>query len=227
MAEVGIVLHQIDFGDPRPNSNFKGELWTPADGWAASWSDRWAASILNPQLRHTYYPAPHGGFVLAPAGLKLFCMYSSDGNSMNKVCDPLYGDGVKCIPGCLSPETRGQFCEDYHDGRMFSWTDCAFSPSHLADALRRQIENEPLRGRNNEAVIDMRSVSLPHQIEAFVIQVGPHGGGAAWRGSEQEAIMVAAHDRFVAQYFEGDYAAAPPLLLLDLESGGDAPFTPL
>jgi len=209
LSEAGVLLRQFDSLD----GHDKPWIPCPRDGlesWCFKFSDRWAASIVSPKARHLYYGTQGvGGLVLAPTA-KLFCAYPEDGDSMGKVCDPLGGDGISCIPGCYPP---GQQCPEVHH----AWS-CSFPPTHLKEALQAQEDRIGFLSRNNELVIDTSSIvsSLPHAIEGFFIAVGAGG-------PERSTVQVA-HRAFLAAY-RLDEAHAPPLVLLDLDSGGNLPFS--
>ena len=72
--------------------------------------------------------------------------------------------------------------------------------------------------RNNELVIDISSIesNLPDAIEGFFIAVGS--------GGHERSTVIGAHQAFLAAY-RLDEAHAPPLVLLDLDSGGNLPFS--
>ena len=74
--------------------------------------------------------------------------------------------------------------------------DCYFPPSNLADALEHHASSNRNHARNNEVVIDLRSV-LPRLaegvIEAFFIQPA---------GAERHAeAMVRAYNRFLNAFY--------------------------
>jgi hypothetical protein len=143
------------------------------------------------------------------AQVTLWCACPEDCNSQSKVCDTLYGDGESCIPGCFPP---GQQCVP--GGR--SW-ECSFPPHQLADALRAQQASPSMSGRNNEMVIDVRSVvrHLPYSVEAFF-----------FLSSMPDASSVrAARDKFVRVHRLAA-EVAPPLVRVSFENAitGDAPF---
>ena len=210
LAEAGVLLRQFDTLDD------KNHPWLPCpkdgpDNWCFQFSDRWAVSVVSPRAKHLYYGTNgKGGLVLAPTA-KLFCAYPEDGNSMAKVCHPLGGDGVRCIPGCYP---KGQWCPELHH----AWS-CSFPPTHLKEALQAQEGRIDFRMRNNELVVDLSSVSanLPSAIEGFFYFPG---SGAAERAKAAEARQA-----FLGMYGLTE-ADGPPLLLVDLsDGGGDAPFS--
>ena len=151
-----------------------------------------------------------GGLVISPS-VDVLCAYPEDGNSMNKVCEPLGGDGVTCIPGCSG---RGETCEEVgHD-----WA-CSFGGANrLRDALRAQQARGSYRARNNEIVIGIRSIAsqLPHVIQAFFY--------VPFAEEAEIARARQAHAAFLAE-FGMSREEGPPLLTLDLRLGaGQAPF---
>lgn len=129
---------------------------------------------------------------------------------MAKVCTPLGGDGQRCIPGC-SPAAQSCTSVDA------AW-QCSFPPSRLKDALVAQQRDHTARARNNEMVVDMRSVTrhLPYSVEAFFFVPSS--------GSEQQGVVRWARDRFLKDYHMTD-ATGPPLVMMDLEGGSTQPFT--
>ena len=108
-----------------------GSPWLPCPKtrWCGKFGDRWATSIVNADIRKLYYTETPG-FVLATTA-QAFCAYGRDGNSMARLCSPLFGDGETCIPGC-SP--KGKQCND-PDG---DW-ECSYPAHELQDALEYQI----------------------------------------------------------------------------------------
>jgi len=183
---------------------------TGNNNWCHSFSDRWATSIISPKARMMYYGVEGiGGFVLAPTA-KLFCAYPEDGNSMAKVCHPLGGDGVTCIPGCYP---WGRQCPDVgHD-----WS-CSFPPNQLREALTAQEHRADYLHRNNELIIDMQSIEehLPYAIIGFFYN--------ARSGSSERSRVKLVRSSFLAHYSLGS-DEGPPLLVLDLPNGGRRPFT--
>lgn len=129
----------------------------------------------------------------------------------NKVCDPLGGDGVRCIPGCYP---HGEQCAEMHRDWLCSWP-----PSQLRDALEAQRMRPGGLNKNNEMVVDTRSVvnGLPASIEAFFIT----------RGSSalEYNKVLRAHEAFLREYPSIPASMQPPLLELDLRDGGKTPFT--
>ena len=132
---------------------------------------------------------------------------AADGNSMSKRCTKLGGDGI-CIPGC-SP--AGQDC----DAVRRTW-DCSYPPSQLQKALQAQRANPDYRKKNNEMVVDVRSVTrhLPNSIEAFFFM---RSGDETMKRNARLAYSA-----FLAEYPRSSVA----LLQLDLESPS-APFSVL
>jgi len=133
-----------------------------------------------------------------------------DGNSMAKVCHPLGGDGVTCIPGCYP---WGRQCPDVgHD-----WS-CSFPPNQLREALTAQEHRADYLHRNNELIIDMQSIEehLPYAIIGFFYN--------ARSGSSERSRVKLVRSSFLAHYSLGS-DEGPPLLVLDLPNGGRRPFT--
>ena len=132
---------------------------------------------------------------------------------MNRVCEPLGGDGSTCIPGC-SPV--GEQCQEIgHD-----WS-CSFGGADmLRAALQAQQDREGYRARNNEIVLEGASVfaHLPASIEGIFYMVG------ADTARQLKAREV--HTAFLEAYgLRSDDAAAPLLLQLDLSPGISQPFS--
>ena len=216
IAQAGVLVRQFDTLDnpARP--------WRPcplkgSNSWCAKFSDRWATSIISNDARVMYFETDAnrargssgvGGMVLSP-DVQIYCAYANDGNSMdpNKVCTPLGGDGT-CIPGCYS---RGEWCNEVRR----EWL-CSYPPSQLEDALDAHIR----RGgeNNNEIVVATSSVvaNLPSAIMAFFfLKEGP--------AMERERV-VGLHRAFLREYPRLPARLRPPLLELDLLTGGRAPF---
>ena len=127
-----------------------------------------------------------------------------------KTCAQLHGDGDRCIPGCSS---RASSCDPLDAGSESY--GCSFRPEHLREALFSQGSSEAALARNNEMVVDMRSVEsqLPRSIEAFfyVSSMGP---------SEREQVRRV-RERFLAEHkLDGRAPGSPPLLRLDFRSAG-------
>jgi hypothetical protein len=132
-----------------------------------------------------------------------------DGNSMDKICNPLGGDGATCIPGCYP---AGQQCPDVRH----EWS-CSFPPTHLREAL--QAQELRFLARNNEMVVDLRSVerNLPDAIAGFFY--------CARSGTSEIQRVQKARADFLAHYGLSS-ERGPPLLVLDLSlAGGVRPFT--
>ena len=201
------MLRQFDRLDDRESP------WLPCpqegpDNWCRDLADRWAASIVNTRARHTYL-SNKGGLILSPHSTRLFCACPEDCNSMNprKVCKTLGGDD-RCIPGCYP---KGTQCQEFSGGRTYM---CSYAPDFLKDALEAQQSRESYRGRNNEMVVDLRSVipRLPHSIEAFFY--------VSSGGDEEMALAREVQQKF-ASHFGLSRAFAPPLLRLNFESTGE------
>lgn len=207
LEEAGVLVRQFDTLD----DSDKPWLPCPQDGpnnWCRSFADRWATSIINAGARSLYYGHNKGGLVIAPS-VDLFCAYPEDGNSMDgsKVCSPLGGDGVSCIPGCYP---QGKTCPEM--GHTWS---CSFPPSHLREALQAQQDRADFKARNNEIVVDLRSVleQLPDSIQGFFAMGG------------DDLLARDARDKFLDEYGLAE-ADGPPLLRLDLDNGDDSsPFS--
>ena len=140
-----------------------------------------------------------------------WCMHADpeDGNSMDKICNPLGGDGATCIPGCYP---AGQQCPDVRH----EWS-CSFPPTHLREAL--QAQELRFLARNNEMVVDLRSVerNLPDAIAGFFY--------CARSGTSEIQRVQRARADFLA-YYGLSSERGPPLLVLDLSlAGGVRPFT--
>jgi hypothetical protein len=129
-----------------------------------------------------------------------------------KICTPLGGDGVNCIPGCYSV---GRQCADMQR----DWL-CSYPPSQLSEALLAQTRREGGLSRNNEIVVDTRSMvaSLPDSVLAFFIVKGSPA-------YERDKVLQA-HDAFLREYPRLPVLMRPPLLSLDLNHDGLTPFSP-
>ena len=218
LADAGVMVHEFDTTEDHDRP------WLPCpehgyNNWCHRFSDRWATSILNPQQHVTYFAwggasSPRtgvGGVVLSPRTTEVFCAYPVDGNSMSeqKVCTPLGGDD-RCIPGCYP---RGQQCQEVGH----TWT-CSYPPSMLKEALEAQLSRADYVAKNNEIVVDTRSItsSLPGSIEAFFLVPNSFG--------EERARVVDAWRAFRRIYGLVDESTIPPLLLFDVRRPGQ-PFS--
>lgn len=207
IAASGVLLRQFDRLDD------KNRPWLPCplkgpDNWCASLSDRWASSIVNTQARHLYL-SDKGGVVVDAESVRMLCACAEDCNSQSKVCDTLYGD-ESCIPGCSPPDKQ---C---FAGRAY---DCSFPPTQLKEALLAQQSRDSYKNRNNEMVLDTRSVvaGMPNSIDGFFYLSTKPGGAEYMRGVQR---------KFAATY--GLSAErTPPLMELEFTGGaisGDQPF---
>ena len=150
-------------------------------------------------MRYLYYKLI-GGFVLNPKTTRLFCAYSSDGDSQSKICPSLHGD-AHCIPGCYPP---GHSCIDV--GHEY---ECSFPPANLREALHAQLARQSRDKTHNELVVDLRSVTpqLPDSIEAMFY--------LTTSSDEEIARMRRTHADFLSTYPESNVK----LLVLDLDGG--------
>ena len=124
-----------------------------------------------------------------------------------------YGDD-ECIPGCFPPAKQ---CSP--GGKAY---ECSYPPDQLAAALAAQEASSSFAGRNNEMVLDTRSVvhGLPNTVEGFFFLSTMADGEASMRSVQQ---------RFAAAYHL-TAESAPPLVRLSFGGkggfiDGDAPFT--
>lgn len=196
-----------------------GQPWLPclSGSWCGNLRDRWAASVVNAQVRALYYSSSSmGGLVFAPRHIRLLCAYSEDGDSLNpsKVCDTVGGDrplGSGCIPGCAP---RGAQCHE-----LSRLTSCSFPPDRLDAALQGQLRLSRERNgwRNNEVVLDMLDLvpRLPQAIAGFFYMSGS--------SEHDRQEMRRHHAAFVAKY-GFPTQMNPPLMELDLESNTAQPF---
>ena len=130
---------------------------------------------------------------------------------MSKNCRPLGGNGDSCIRDAAP---NGQQCQQLGQ----DWS-CSFPPTQLKAALEAQESRDDRLMRNNEMVIDFESLSphLPGVVEAFFTPPLPKGN--EYRRFTEEARRLFLED------FELSDDDGPPLLVVDLEHGGDAPFS--
>lgn len=114
---VGRLRHQRGRAAPLLRDRQAGYMLAGARVPGA-WPRRSVRRSREPRVR-----VRAGGLVLAPTATPL-CAYPEDGNSMLRTCEPLGGDGVRCIPGCSA---AGEQCQEVgHD-----WS-CSFgcAPAH-------------------------------------------------------------------------------------------------
>ena len=93
-----------------------------------------------------------------------------------------------------------------------------FPPTRLADALRHQQARQSYKDRNNEMVVDLRSIisRLPSSIEAFFLRPSST--------EEEEQKVRDAHRAFLMEYGL-EPTTGPPVVVLDLsDAGGNHPF---
>ena len=197
LASSGVLVRQFDTLDDA------SKKWLPCppegnNNWCKHFSDRWPTSIINANQLALYYGPGKGGLIIAPT-VELFCAYPADGNSMAKVCDPLFGDGDTCIPGCYP---KGQECQG-----DVTWT-CSYPPERLRDALQAQANRVDYQSSNNELVVDVRTVvsRLPDAIEGFF-----------FIGDRTEAEQT--RHTFLAEYGMTE-ETGPPLVELVLSHDG-------
>ena len=93
---------------------------------------------LSPQDGHEHNVLT-GGLVLAP-NVRLWCLYPTDGDSIQQKCPQLYGDGT-CIPGCPPLEEQCT-SRDYRECPLLpSFQESShqgFPPDKLRQALEYQ-----------------------------------------------------------------------------------------
>jgi len=129
----------------------------------------------------------------------------------DKVCSPLGGDNHTCIPGCYLPR---QQCVDVGH----PWT-CSFPPSMLKEALEAQLSHPDMTVRNNEIVVDSRSVTdqLPASIEAFFVKKDST--------VSERSVVAKAWREFNAEHRLVGEESAVPLLQLDLTAPSRSVFS--
>ena len=72
---AGVVLRQFDGLDDRDH----GHPWLPCarGSWCANLRDRWAASVVNQDVKALYYNSG-GGLVFQADHIRLLCAYSEE-----------------------------------------------------------------------------------------------------------------------------------------------------
>ena len=131
--------------------------------------------------------------------VRIFCTYSTDGNSMARTCDhggP--GDGQTCIPGC-APLERQCFTPECN-----CW-DCSFPPTHTREALQAQLKAGVVR--HNEVIIDTRSISenLPGVVLGFFYLAGNDASDA--RETREDFVTAYGLDADAAPLIRVDWSA--------------------
>ena len=156
---MGLLVHCFDStdlytgGDGAPA---EANLWFPcshADAWCEGLRDRLSASIVNADLPYIYGQA---GFILSPEATPIFCSYSADGGTTDKVCghqpmvepkrdgpegDGEGGGGVGGDDGVIADDWMGKdgcadaWCSQYTcgDARCASCASCAPGYSALPE----------------------------------------------------------------------------------------------
>jgi hypothetical protein len=122
-------------------------------------SPRPSCAVVPFPYSYLYYKIV-GGYVLNPLTARLWCAYPTDGDSMAKTCETLFG-GDDCIPGCYPP---GHSCIDV--GHEY---ECSYPPENLRECMSAQMVRQARDQIHNEMVIDIRSITsaLPGAIEAM------------------------------------------------------------
>ena len=211
LASTGVLIRQFDSLSDIDHHR----SWQPCPMhrhlWCGKFHAQWPASVVNTQMRHTYY-VDRSGFVLDASRVAIFCAYGSDGNSMAHTCGGGYGDGETCIPGCYP--TNRQCARMHRD-----WT-CSWPPSMLREALEVCVQparlpalpspspsisaspspsrsQAQLRRANpsntwNEIVIDTRSIEADTvgAISAFFFLKGTRGMWAAAKVCPELCVLV-------------------------------------
>ena len=208
------------------NSSSRSRGRRLCDAFQAS---RWSASIITNQLRGVYSSC-HGGLVLSPraAAPALLCAYARDGSTQGKGCAAgtvgTAGDSAAvsggCIVGC-SP-----WCESMRDGHAAEPNGCCWrAPQQLDQMLTEHSQRSS--DRYNEVLLSAHALaaSLPAVVEAifFTATCTPRTKQSA--NAKLEARRESAHAAHVAFLARYDLTAADvPLVVMDLEHGGDRPF---
>ena len=143
------------------------------------------------------------------------------------VAPPPAQPGEACIPGCGA---SSQQCEELHSSGEVSLSlqqslsisgGCFYTPRQVGAALAQQRTMRTRGGsEHNEMVVEAASVvdALPSSIQAVYF--------SASAGTEEIAYAKAVHAALLQAYaMDADAAGSPPLLLLDLMGGGEAPFS--
>jgi len=205
----GVLVRQFDtLNDPA-----MPWLPCPEDEWCGKFGDRFPSTILNAKAKAMFLADGNGGIVIAPM-VSIYCAYPEDGNSMDgrKICNPLGGNGASCIPGCYP---KGEWCPEV--GHTYS---CSFPPEQLKEALQAQEESAHMLNRNNEIVVDTKTVAanLPGSIQGFFFTASDPTMEAKAQADTGDVRRV------FLQQFELSEADGPPLLKLDVNNA-DGPFT--
>lgn len=93
-----------------------------------------STTLLNTAMLHLYVnQGSVSGVVLRPDNAELLCMYTNDGGTMEKLCDPP-GVSATCVPGCDAGEGRSNWCVGDIDS--LRQNNCAYRPTALTAMVR-------------------------------------------------------------------------------------------
>ena len=197
---AGVLLHQFD-----GQEDWNDQGWMPctessSNSWCASYSDRFASSIINAQMPNVFNDAGGLIFRTEPASLnRILCSFSADAGSMSFTCEPR-GPSASCIPGCWNEVPNWCTAER-------PW-QCAWRPTEL-----RAMMEAGAAQSYNEVIVDTATYvqNLPSALMAiFVLDGSP---------SDQQQHAHEVHTRFLAHYASAGITAADvPLLRLTLNN---------
>lgn len=146
------------------------------------------ASVVNKRVPWLYSKGDSAlaGFLVSPHAVELFCAYSGDGSTMNKMCDPP-GASDRCMPGCPLGHDDTRWCTRRDEGNQ-----CAWRGNQLDQMLMQQVEQHD--GGYNEIVLDASSWErgLPHTISAVFYPSFAH--------DEQKRHARQIHASFLRKY---------------------------
>lgn len=119
IGSAGVIARLFD-----PSEDPK-EPWRPCSNqklWCKVYGDRMPASIINKRVPWLYSKGDSAlaGFLIAPQTVSLYCAYSGDGSTMNKMCEPP-GLSSSCMPGCPLGHDDTNWCSRRDEGNQCAW----------------------------------------------------------------------------------------------------------
>ena len=210
LAHAGVLARLFD---PSEDPN---EPWRPCRGphvpsWCRVYGDRMPASLINAHTPSLYSKGDShlAGLIVNPFLASVLCSYSSDGSTMNKMCDPP-GVTEACVPGCPTGHLDAEWCRrrDDETGSL-----CGWQPTQTDQMLMQQSERGQVSAPYNELVLDAGAWedALPQTVSAVFYPV--------FAREDQKQRARAVHLGFLRRYALTRYTL--PLLEYDPE-GGDA-----